>query len=246
MYYLNQVMDSLLNARIPPPKFTPPPRNRVDADPSLIVYHETGKGPKPTPHNTSFLPLRTRLVANPFSDIAKAQSEAYYEEIDSIPAASLDLKSEFSAGHWYVVHPVTYWQARDLGNKVLQDLAQWIEVKCPNELFTRKARQVHAFKRARDESLEQVQQELQRREKRGEVGVEEGYLGDYDIIDTDEGEDEAQSGGTKKEMKEEGRKEVKVHDKTSRISEAALDEAAEAGRKAAKEAQMMDEWHVEH
>lgn len=242
MYYLNQAMDSLLNARIPPSKFAPPTRNRIDADPILVIYHETGKGPKPTPHNTSFLPLRTRLVANPFSAIAKAQSEAYYEEIDSIPSASLDLKSEFSAGHWYVVHPVTYWQVKDLSNKVLQDLAEWIEVKSPNELFTRKAGQVLAFKSARDESLKEVRKELLRRGKKGEVGVEEGYLGDYDTIDSDEGEDEAQSGGIKKEV----RKVVKVHDKASRITEAALDEAAEAGRKAAKEAKMMDEWYIEH
>ncbi|KAH3965785.1 hypothetical protein HBI70_132910 [Parastagonospora nodorum] len=242
MYYLNQAVDSLLNARVPPPKLAPPTRNRVDADPILVVYHETGKGPKPTPRNTSFLPLRTRLVANPFSAIAKAQSEAYYEEIDSIPAASLDLKSEFSAGHWYVVHPVTYWQVRDLSNKVLQDLAEWIEVKSPNEIFTRKAKQVLAFRNARDESLEEVKKELQRRERRGEVGVEEGYLGDYDMVDTDEDEDSGQSGGIKNEVRKEG----KVHDKMSRHTEAALDEAAEAGRKAAEEAKMMEGWQVEH
>ncbi|KAH3912580.1 hypothetical protein HBH56_116830 [Parastagonospora nodorum] len=227
MYYLNQAVDSLLNARVPPPKLAPPTRNRVDADPILVVYHETGKGPKPTPRNTSFLPLRTRLVANPFSAIAKAQSEAYYEEIDSIPAASLDLKSEFSAGHC---------------NKVLQDLAEWIEVKSPNEIFTRKAKQVLAFRNARDESLEEVKKELQRRERRGEVGVEEGYLGDYDMVDTDEDEDSGQSGGIKNEVRKEG----KVHDKMSRHTEAALDEAAEAGRKAAEEAKMMEGWQVEH
>ncbi|KAH3929048.1 hypothetical protein HBH44_099720 [Parastagonospora nodorum] len=224
MYYLNQAVDSLLNARVPPPKLAPPTRNRVDADPILVVYHETGKGPKPTPRNTSFLPLRTRLVANPFSAIAKAQSEAYYEEIDSIPAASLDLK------------------IRDLSNKVLQDLAEWIEVKSPNEIFTRKAKQVLAFRNARDESLEEVKKELQRRERRGEVGVEEGYLGDYDMVDTDEDEDSGQSGGIKNEVRKEG----KVHDKMSRHTEAALDEAAEAGRKAAEEAKMMEGWQVEH
>ncbi|KAH3974024.1 hypothetical protein HBI25_173480 [Parastagonospora nodorum] len=224
MYYLNQAVDSLLNARVPPPKLAPPTRNRVDADPILVVYHETGKGPKPTPRNTSFLPLRTRLVANPFSAIAKAQSEAYYEEIDSIPAASLDLK------------------IRDLSNKVLQDLAEWIEVKSPNEIFTRKAKQVLAFRNARDESLEEVKKELQRRERRGEVCVEEGYLGDYDMVDTDEDEDSGQSGGIKNEVRKEG----KVHDKMSRHTEAALDEAAEAGRKAAEEAKMMEGWQVEH
>jgi hypothetical protein len=57
----------------------------------------------------SYLPLRTRLAAHLVSRIARAQSEACYEEIDSVPASWLGLKSEFRAGHVYVVHPVTYW-----------------------------------------------------------------------------------------------------------------------------------------
>jgi hypothetical protein len=215
MNFLNQTMATLFNTR---PKVSPATRNRIDADPILISYHESRKGPKPPPHNTSFLPVRTRIIASPFSDIAKAQSEAYYEEID------------------------THYQVRGWSNKVLQDLAEWIEVQCPNGIFTRKAKQILEFKNARDQSLEEVGKELKRREKRGEVGVEEGYTGDYEVV-----------GGTEEEV-DEGQTEVSdgwttVKDKERQLSghtQAALEEAAEAGRKAAREARLMDGWHVEH
>jgi hypothetical protein len=239
MNFLNQTMATLFNTR---PKVSPATRNRIDADPILISYHESRKGPKPPPHNTSFLPVRTRIIASPFSDIAKAQSEAYYEEIDTISAASLGLVSEYSQGHWYVVHPVTYYQVRGWSNKVLQDLAEWIEVQCPNGIFTRKAKQILEFKNARDQSLEEVGKELKRREKRGEVGLEEGYTGDYEVVggteeEVDEGQTEGSDGWTTVKGKE---RQLSGH------TQAALEEAAEAGRKAAREARLMDGWHVEH
>ncbi|KAH7413893.1 hypothetical protein DE146DRAFT_762333 [Phaeosphaeria sp. MPI-PUGE-AT-0046c] len=189
-------------------------RNRIDVDPSLVNYHESGTGPMPSPAPTKFLPCRTRLAADPFTEITKAQSEAYYEEITTVPAASLDLKSEFSAGHWHVVHPVTYCQVRDYSIRVMKNLKEWLEVKCPNDLFTRKAKQVFAFKKASEESLEEVKKELAGRAKRGE------------------GVDVAEK--------------LRENEPVSRHTKGALEEAAEAGRKAAEEAKILDEWQMEH
>jgi hypothetical protein len=125
---------------------------------------------------------------------------------------------------------------------VLQDLVEWIEVKCPNEIFTRNAKQVLEFRNAREESLEEVGKELGRREKHGEVGLEEGYTGDYEVVggteeEVDEGQTEGSDGWTTVKGKE---RQLSGH------TQAALEEAAGAGRKAAREARLMDGWHVEH
>jgi hypothetical protein len=194
----------------------------------------------PTPQlQLPLSPYRHRRI--PLSDIAKAQREAYYEEIDSIPAAFRRLTSEVGAVQWYVVHPVTSYQVRGWSNKVLQDLVEWMQGKCPNEVFPRKARQVMEFKSARDEGLEEITKELAREAKHGEVGVEEGYTGDYEVVGSEEEVDEGQTGGGDGATTGKGKGR-----KVSGHAQAALDKAAAADKKAAKEAKIMDGWQVEH
>ena len=230
MNFLNTAIDYLLDERSTPPKIKTPTRNRVDADTQLIQYHESGTGPKPAPAPTIVLPLRTRLAASFLSDIGKAQTEAYYEEIDSIPAVSAGCeKSEFAAGQWYVIHPVTYYQVRDLSSKVLLDLEEWIQVKCPEKLFTRRAKQVLDFKTVRNETLSEVRKELERRHKRGELAEEEGYTGGWEVV------------GGEANVKEEIEK-VEKAKSASNHTEAALREADEAGLRAAEEAKTKTEW----
>ena len=166
MNFINRAIDYMSDARGRAPKATPTTRNRVDADPQLARHHRTGEdGPKPPSQKIDTLPLRTWIVANPFSYIALAQSEAYYEEIDSIQAALVGVKSEFAAGHWYVVHPVPYWQVRDFNNEVLHDLQEWFEIECPNEFFTSNARQVNEFKEARKKNCGRDSQGTREAEK---------------------------------------------------------------------------------
>ncbi|KAJ4377250.1 hypothetical protein N0V83_000073 [Neocucurbitaria cava] len=171
------IMDTATDFLKKKPAYNPAKPNRVDADTSLLQYHQTGTGPKPAPASTSALPLRTLRATNLFSDLHAAQTHAYYEEIDSIPAVSVGLKSAFSAGHWYVVHPVTAVDVLFLSTRVLQDLAKWLEKDCPNELFEGEGAQVRDFKGVRSETAENVKRELQKREERGDVGKEEGYTG---------------------------------------------------------------------
>jgi hypothetical protein len=141
-----------------------------------------GDGLKPPPTRTNFLPLRTHPAVNPLSTIAETQSEAYYEEIGNIPAVSMGIRSEFRAGHIYLVHPISYYTVRDMSNKTLKDMAQWIEDLCPNKFFTRKAHQVMQFRAARTETLYEMYKELTRRKKRGEAGEESGYTGDWEFL----------------------------------------------------------------
>jgi hypothetical protein len=239
MYYIERTIDYLQDARGSAPRTLPPTRNRIDADPKLIAYHETGRGPKPGPDKTDFLPVRTRIIADPFSEIAKAQSEAYYEEIDFIPAAAVGELSKFGAGHWYVVHPVTYWQVRDMSNKVLLDLKEWIETTCPNALFTRRAKQVLGLKTARMETVHEMDMELERRREKGEVGLEPGYTGDWELVDAHGKDEDRQM--RRVEEKEEAQVKRRPPNK-SRHSEAGLELAREAGRKAAEDAKDHDDY----
>jgi hypothetical protein len=245
-------LDSFADTRGPAPRFAPPTRNRIDADTKLICYHDTGRGAKPPPRQTDFLPVRTRTFAPPFSDIAKCQAEAGYEEIDSIPAAALGLRSEFGAGHVYVVHPVTYWQVRDMSNKVLLDLKEWVEETCPNELFTRKARHVLVFKSARKETVEEIYKELDRRMMKGDVGNEPGYTGDWELMNgedakadearqepSENAEGEVRQAPSENADKEEGKSRPST---ISRLTEAGLEMAREAGRKAAEDANDEQDW----
>ncbi|KAF2024224.1 hypothetical protein EK21DRAFT_104832 [Setomelanomma holmii] len=214
MDLFNQAIHYLLPRQSMPLKFSPPARNHIDVDQSLLQYHKSGLGPKPAPQPTSFLPLRTRLAAGLLSGIRRAQTEAYYEEFDNIPAASLELQSEFKAGHWYAVHPITYFQVREMNVKVLQDLLEWIEKIYPNEFF--------------------VDNKLARREKRGEIGDEEGYTGSWEVLDDDK----------KGKAKEESA--AKGEERKERMDPAALEAAREVGRKAAEDAKDMDEYKLLH
>jgi hypothetical protein len=233
-------IDSFADARGPAPRFAPPTRNRVDVDTKLICYHDTGRGTKLPPQKTDFFPVRTRTFAPPLSNIAKAQTEAGYEEIDSIPAAALGLRSEFGAGHLYVVHPVTYWQVRDMSNKVLLDLREWIEESCPNEFFTRKARHILVFKSARKETVEEIYKELERRMSKGNVGKEPGYTGDWELVQSEDMEaGEVSEDANEDAEKEESRNRPR---NPSRLSEAALETAREAGRQAAEDATDGQDW----
>jgi hypothetical protein len=97
-----------------------------------------------------------------FSDIGKAQTEAYYKELGTVLAASVGKQSDFSAGHWYVVHPMTWWDVKGHSTRALLDIGLWIEVIWPNEFFIRNVNQVLGFRKARKETLEQVVHELER------------------------------------------------------------------------------------
>lgn len=216
--------------------FSPPERNRTDADTRLICFHDTGQGPKSPPQKTDLLPVRTRTFATPFSNIVMSQAEAGYEEIDAVPAIALGLKSEFGAGQWHVVHPITYWQVRDMSNNVLLDIKEWIEETCPNELFTRDARHVLHFKAARDESVDEIRKELERRKIVGDVGREPGYTGDWKVVDDDVSKNEHSDGSEDEETSMNKPTHIPRH------SEAGLEAAREAGRKAAEDVEDQQEW----
>ena len=53
----------------------------------------------------------------------------------------------------------------------------WIEETSPNGFYTRKAKQVLDFKTVRPETLRAVNRELGKREEKGDIGEEEGYVG---------------------------------------------------------------------
>lgn len=218
--------------------FVPPKLNRADADPRLIEYHETGTEPKPTPGPTTFLPLRTRIATEPFSAMHYAQTHAYYEEIDTIPAASVNQKSEFSAGHWYVIHPLSSLARLDLSTRVLLDLQEWLEGTWPNELFVRETNGVRDFQKVRKETLDAVKRVLEKRREKGEVGREEGYVGHWEDV----GGEESVGGGKKDEEMGLGDKGEDMERVLSRHTKAALAEAEAAGREAAEEARIRDEY----
>ncbi|CAO2647133.1 Nn.00g080550.m01.CDS01 [Neocucurbitaria sp. VM-36] len=240
-FLLNSTLDYILamDLRKKSPAYHPPKLNRIDADPKLLHYHDTDKGMKPLPREeTIFLPLRTRIAVGLFSAMHAAQTHAYYEEIDSIPAASVGQTSEFKAGHWYVIHPVSAVEMLDFSTKVLQDLGKWLDEDCPDDLFTGKNGQVRDFKKVRDETRGNFRRELGKREGRGDVGEEEGYVGSWERI----GDDGREVSG-EMEVEEDGKgKGEEMAPISSRHTVAALAEAEEAGRKAAEEAKIKDEY----
>ncbi|KAF1847802.1 uncharacterized protein K460DRAFT_403125 [Cucurbitaria berberidis CBS 394.84] len=237
MSFVNSALDYIMDFR-KKPRYVPAKLNRVDADMRLVQYHETGIGPKPPPQETNYLPVRTRLALAIFSDMNMAQTHAYYEEIDNVPAASVEKKSEFKAGHWHVVHPVSSVEMLDFSTRVLQDLLKWIEEDCPSDMFIRKAGQVLEFKVARSETLENAKKELEKRKGRGDVGEEEGYTGSWEQVGEDKQADETQMDG---KTKMEGKGKEKAQG-LSRHTAAALAEAEQAGRNAAEEARIKDEY----
>jgi hypothetical protein len=167
-------MDFILDGHSSAPKISLSICNRIDADTSLVECHEISKGSKPPPQKTEFMPLRTRLTVKLFSN---GRSHLTNEQLDSIPAFSIQQKSEYSTRRCYAVHPVTYHQVCDVSNKVLHDLADWIEITSPNELSTRKAKQVPAFKAARNKLLDGIRKELRKRDKNARLGQSWGIRG---------------------------------------------------------------------
>lgn len=102
----------------------------------------------------------------------------------------------------------------------------------------RKSKTVVDFKKVRSETLEAVKTTLARREVKGEIGDDEGYTGDW--VDV--------RAATELESVEKGGK-IGAKDDTdageevpSRHSGAALAAAAEAGRQAADEARINEEY----
>ncbi|CAG5160019.1 uncharacterized protein ALTATR162_LOCUS5719 [Alternaria atra] len=170
------------------------------------------------------------------------QTHAYYEEIDSTPASTVNQTSAFSTGCWWVVHPVTCVDVLDLGTRVLMDVRVWIEETMPNELFVQKAKHVMDFKTARQETLENVMKELGKRKTKGDVGGEEGYVGGWETVGSENDEKEVLEAngedGNNEHKAEEGKKAKRL----SRNSDAQLEEAAAAGRRAAEEARVKDEY----
>jgi hypothetical protein len=88
---------------------------------------------------------------------------------------------------------------------------------------------------ARDESVLEVRRELERRERRGDVGSEEGYTGSWEVLGDD---------GMGKENQEEKKVEGGKGDEgvIARMDPAALEAAREVGRRAADDARDNDEY----
>ena len=178
------------------------------------------------------------------------QTHAYYEEIDSIPASALDRKSHFEDGYAYIIHPINAVKVLDMSTRVLLDLKTWIEKTAPNSFYTRRAKHVIDFKTARSESLRVVVRELVKRQKRGDVCEEEGYIGAWVTVGEDgEIEEEHMHEKNGHEDDEEVMEEVewmeeveKKGERVSRHEAGQLEEAAEAGRHAAEEANERNEF----
>ncbi|ORY19175.1 hypothetical protein BCR34DRAFT_552673 [Clohesyomyces aquaticus] len=111
------------------------------------------------------------------------QAHAFYEEIDSIPAAVIGTKSLFRHGkHWFVIHPLEPDQVAQLSSLVLDMLGKWVEHDMDRYQDIAHAHpQLKDFLEARWETLGNVWKE---REKRGdhELGVNQGFLGDWEDI----------------------------------------------------------------
>lgn len=188
----NAVITAIPEPRIPLPR----PRaklhrpNRVDADPRLIAYHGPLAGLKPPLTPTPLLPLRTDVPKDFLDEMTMAQSHAYYEEIDSVPAAVVGLHSRFhgkGGGHWYVIHPLDILQVMELSSRVLGDLKTWIEAS--EDVYVGEHNNLVGFREVREETLQLVKRELERRGVKTTVGETEGYLGEWEDIGEESGKD---------------------------------------------------------
>lgn len=121
-----------------------------------------------------------------------AQTHAYYEEIDTIPATVMNAHSFFErTGHWYVIHPVDRMEMREWKVVVLWELKKWIEES--RNCFMGEAEQILEFREKRIETLNNIRKELDRKGITS-VGNEEGFLGVWEEIgreDTAERNDKA-------------------------------------------------------
>jgi len=107
-----------------------------------------------------------------------AQSDAFYEEIHTVPTAVVDTKSPFKGtGHWYLIHPLSLRRAETFSNLVLFDVKKWIEGS--EHLYIGTSDQAKAFKEKRKETLELVKKVLKKRGVIKELDDIEGYLGGW-------------------------------------------------------------------
>ncbi|KAF2734347.1 hypothetical protein EJ04DRAFT_564349 [Polyplosphaeria fusca] len=187
--------DFLQRPRIKPDTFK---LNRIDAHPQLVQYHEKYGTIKPRLTKTKKLPVRTRIpkdiliARGQLYDVMMDQSHAYYEEIDTVPAAGLGLESPFDRmKHSYIVHPMSIYEVPKLSTRVLYDLRTWIEGSAHVYIGTHK--QVLGFVAARSETLNLVKKELAKRD----VDVpsdNEGYCGSWILDGSSAGDDEVENG----------------------------------------------------
>jgi hypothetical protein len=109
----------------------------------------------------------------------------------------------------------------------MKGVEEWISTTCPSALFEGENVQVKGFRRAKGETLEEVKRELARRKDRE---VENGDKEEYEVV---------RAGGESGKEDGEG-----VGMAGSAHTKQALEEAAEAGRRVAEEAKMLDEWDL--
>jgi hypothetical protein len=185
MPIINDVFNSLFGGK---PRLRSPSHrlNRVDAYRELVVIHDTANGPKPQPTSTTKLPIRTGVpkwfieANNLWYDAVSAQSHAYYEEIDAIPAAAVGAVSWFpKTKHWHIIHPFQWDVLESFNNLVLHELVKWIEDS--QEHFVGTSQQVLEFKAARTDTAEAAKKELTKRGVK-KVDLADGYLGLWDEI----------------------------------------------------------------
>ncbi len=187
------LLSTILNNVLGPPTIEAFRPNRVDALPGLIRYHDPNSSdPKPArDQETKYLPVRTVVhTVTRLADLSMDQAHAHYEEIDTIPAAGLGLRSSFqntATKHWYLIHPLPRTRARELSTRVLVDLKAWIQSS--EAMYVGKHEQVCGFRKVRAETFECVRGEIERRGFcEGEVRDDEGYLGRWLELDEDRDE----------------------------------------------------------
>ncbi|KAH7134974.1 hypothetical protein B0J11DRAFT_501830 [Dendryphion nanum] len=202
-------LDRVLTILEPPllldaPKFIPERPNRVDAYPQLITYHKPSlSSPTAVPSSTypnKKLPLRTD-VTDDFTmetsrrlDIEYAQTNAFYEEVLTLPAAAVGYKSVFEyTGHLYLIHPLPQSLIWEWSTLALQKIKKWIE-ETETDVYVSQHKQVVLFCQKRKETVEVIQRVLDSRKRiaekfEDEEDEEEGYLGTWKAVEECDNED---------------------------------------------------------
>ncbi|KAF2703433.1 hypothetical protein K504DRAFT_451625 [Pleomassaria siparia CBS 279.74] len=184
MSFLDDICASMFSPKRPSFSLRP---NRVDALPQLLEWQDPETDTISSPKYTELLPIRTKCQESFLKEkdmtykVIDAQSHAFYEEIHTVPAASMNVESPFLlTKHVYIIHPLTFNEIYELSDLVLNDLKKWIEDSEKN--YSGKSKQVLLFKEKRLETLEVVKQQLEKR-RRGvtELGDNDGYLGEWEV-----------------------------------------------------------------
>ncbi|KAF1997053.1 hypothetical protein P154DRAFT_622840 [Amniculicola lignicola CBS 123094] len=170
------------------------PQNRVDIDHSLLKWYSPVLGDIPQLSSSPFLPLRTKveksvlLEMGMFHSLYMDQRHAYYEEFLEIPGGTINgFDSPFpNTKHWYVIHPLGRLEVEVLESRVLDSMKKQIEET--DVIYTGTGEQLLKFKVVRFETLEEVDKELARRGNK-EIGDLDGYCGDWDLVTSDDGDD---------------------------------------------------------